>query len=106
MAEKKTTTKKVEVKTESKAVIIRPRLTEKAVIAQEKRGVYTFNVEKDATKKTIITAVKTLYKVTPTKIRIAAIPKKNKFFRGAWGKKGGGKKAYVYLKKGDKIEVA
>jgi ribosomal protein L23 len=32
------------------------------------------------------------------------IPKKNVFVRGKWGTKGGGKKAYVYLKKGDKIE--
>ncbi len=101
-------TKKVEKKEEIKTlrVLINPRMTEKSVIMQESRGVYTFNVEKDATKKTIARAVKAEYKVTPIKVRVASVPPKNKFVRGKWGVKSGGKKAYVYLKKGDKIDVA
>jgi ribosomal protein L23 len=36
---------------------------------------------------------------------LLALPTKKKFFRGHWGVRGGGKKAYVYLKKGDKIDI-
>mgnify|MGYP001567965315 CR=1 FL=1 len=99
--------KKVEEKKiEKKSVLISPRMTEKSVLQQESKGIYTFNVERDATKKSIIACVKLEYKVTPIMIRMVAVPSKQKFSRGKWGVKGGGKKAYVYLKKGDKINVA
>lgn len=102
MAKAKVTEKKVE----KKSALIKARITEKSVLSQEKRNIYTFNVEKDATKSQVITSVKATYKVTPLDVRMVTIPKKQKFFRGAWGTRGGGKKAYVYLKKGDKIDVA
>jgi len=98
--------KKVENKIEKKSVLIKPRVTEKVVLKQEKDGVYAFNVEKFATKKSVSASVKAAYKVSPIRVHLIAIPAKKKFFRGAWGTKGGGKKAYVYLKKGDKIDVA
>ena len=104
MANKKT--EKTDKKVEKRSALVKPRITEKAVLKQEKEGVYAFNVEKDATKKTVIASVKAKYKVTPVTVRLLAIPAKRKYFRGAWGTKGGGKKAYVYLKKGDKIDVA
>lgn len=97
MAEKKIT---------KKSVLLSPRVTEKAVLSQEKKNVYAFNVETEATKSQVIASVKAAYKVTPLDVRMVRVPKKKKFFRGAWGTKGGGKKAYVYLKKGDKIDVA
>lgn len=106
MAKSKTETKVLVAKTGNRIAIIKPRVTEKAVLKQEKSGVYTFNVEKEATKRDVLLEVKSKYKVTPLKINMVTIPKKNKFFRGAWGKKGGGKKALVYLKKGDKINIA
>jgi large subunit ribosomal protein L23 len=86
-------------------VLIRPRVTEKAAIAAERRNVYSFEVAKDATHSSVIASIRDAYKVTPIKVRLLAIPKKRVFVRGNWGTKGGGKKAYVYLKKGDKIEV-
>ncbi|MBX4195840.1 50S ribosomal protein L23 [Candidatus Parcubacteria bacterium] len=92
--------------TEKKSVLIKPRITEKSAIQQELRNVYAFNVERDATKKTIVASIRAKYKVTPVGVRMVSIPSKKKFFRGKWGVKGGGKKAYVYLKKGDKIDVA
>lgn len=95
-----------ENKSKRKSAIIKSRMTEKAVLQQEKSHVYTFNVEQDATKRGVLLDIKEKYKVTPLKINIVNTPKKKKFFRGAWGKKGGGKKAYVFLKKGDKINVA
>lgn len=86
-------------------VLMRPRITEKAVIGADKNGVYVFNVETDATKAAIMASVKDAYKVTPVKVRTVNIKPKNVFVRGKRGVKKGGKKAYVYLKKGDKIEL-
>ena len=89
-------------------ILKNPRITEKASILVEGNA-YTFDVMADATKKEIEQAVKTLYKVTPVRIRTLPIPKKTTMPRGGKrgnkGTSGGGKKAYVYLKKGDKIEV-
>ena len=41
----------------------------------------------------------------PTRVNIAKIPSKRTLSRGKRGVKKGGKKAYVYLKEGDKIEL-
>jgi ribosomal protein L23 len=86
-------------------VLVRPRVTEKAALSADKSGVYVFEVTTDATKKAVIASVRDAYKVTPIKVRLVAIPKKKTFVRGRAGNKGGGKKAYVYLEKGDKIEI-
>lgn len=87
------------------SVVLHPRITEKAALSADKKGVYVFEVTKDATKKSVVASIRDAYKVTPEKIRFVAIPKKKIFYRGRPGVKGGGKKAYVYLKKGDKIEI-
>lgn len=86
-------------------VLVRPRITEKAVLGADKSGVYVFEVMPKATKTQIAASVKAAYKVEPVKVRIAKIPAKAVFVRGKKGVKSGGKKAYVYLKKGDKIEL-
>ena len=87
------------------AVIMKqPRITEKATVSAE-GGAYVFDVFPRATKGDVVRAVKELYHVTALKVRIAAIPRKSVFVRGRVGVKGGGKKAYVYLKKGEKIEI-
>ena len=85
-------------------ILKNPRITEKASIVTD-RNVYVFDVDRKANKKMIEDAVKAIYKVTPRKVRTTRIPTKKTFVRGNRGTKGGGKKAYVYLKKGDKIEV-
>ena len=82
-----------------------PRITEKAALGADKAGVYVFEVAKNATKKSISDSVHESYKVTPVKVRVAGIPARKVFVRGKMGVKKGGRKAYVYLKKGDKIEV-
>lgn len=87
------------------SVLLRPRVTEKAALKADKENVYVFNVTTDATVKTIKASIKEAYKVTPLRVRMLAIPTKEVFRRGKFGTKGGGKKAYVYLKKGDKIEI-
>lgn len=89
----------------AEAIIVRPRITEKATDIAEKDNAYAFEVAPHATKRQIIQAVRDLYNVTPTGVRIVQIPKKRvRGRRGEWGTSGGGKKAYVFLKKGDRIE--
>ncbi|MEK7082040.1 MAG: 50S ribosomal protein L23, partial [Patescibacteria group bacterium] len=68
--------------------IIRPRVTEKATTVAE-NGVYVFEVEKDANKKEIAADIKNLYKVSPVKINVVKIPRKQVFVRGKKGFKAG-----------------
>ena len=89
----------------AKSVLLRPRITEKAAIGADKNNVYVFEVTRNATKKSVAASVKSIYKVTPVRVNVANIPDKAVFIRGKRGVKSGGKKAYVYLKKGDKIEL-
>ena len=85
-------------------IIKKPRITEKAAFNAEK-NVYVFNVSSDANKTEIKKAFFKLYKVKPVKVNILAIPRKKVFVRGKEGVIGGGKKALVYLKKEDKVEI-
>jgi large subunit ribosomal protein L23 len=87
-------------------LIVRPRITEKAGIQSETLNVYTFEVRKDATKRKIAHAVKELYKVTPLRVNMVKLPSKAVFVRGKRGAQSSVKKALVFLKKGDKIEIA
>lgn len=87
-----------------KKQIKKPRVTEKASFAAES-NVYTFNVEKNANKTEIKKAIFALYKVKPVKVNIVNMMIKKTFMKGRAGQTGGGKKAMVYLKKGDKIEI-
>lgn len=85
-------------------VILSPLVSEKASIFTEK-NIYTFKVGIKASKKNISSAISYYYKVEPLKVRTVTIPKKQTFIRGKKGFKSGYKKAYVYLKKNDKIEL-
>lgn len=84
-------------------VIRSPRITEKATQIAE-HNVYTFDVAVSATKNEIKEAVKVLYKVNPRRINVITIHKRNVVVRGKRGTENGGRKAMVYLNKGDKIE--
>jgi large subunit ribosomal protein L23 len=84
-------------------IINNPRITEKASNAIE-HNVYTFDVAGPANKTEIKKAVFELYKVRPIRVNVVSVPKKKITMKGKIGSKGGGKKAYVYLKVGDKIE--
>ncbi len=86
-------------------IILKPRITEKSGIMTETSNVYTFEVEKNATKDTVAKAIKNIYKVSAKKVRIVNLPAKEVFVRGKKGTKPAVKKALVYLKKGDKIEL-
>lgn len=81
-----------------------PRITEKASFSMEK-NIYVFDVSKTATKTEVAKAIFALYKIKPVKVNILRVPKKKIMVKGKEGIKGGGKKAVVYLKEGDKIEI-
>ena len=70
-------------------------------------GSYVFNVANGVSKREIMQAVKALYGVNPRMVRVVSVPKKIKrnMRTGKTGIRGGGKKAYVYLKKGDTINL-
>lgn len=88
------------------SIIVRPHITEKAAI-KTGDNVYVFEISSRATKTEVMKAIAVLYKVVPVKANIVrTAPRKvqQRSRRGTPGTKSGMKKAYVYLKKGDKIE--
>ncbi|HYC83004.1 MAG TPA: 50S ribosomal protein L23 [Candidatus Paceibacterota bacterium] len=87
-------------------VMKQPRITEKStILADRKAPVYTFEVEPKATKTSIKAAIKAQYKVTPVKVNIVTLPAKKKIRRGKVGTQSAVRKAFVFLKAGDKIEL-
>ena len=94
------------MKFDPSTILIRPRVTEKAALLNESRNVYTFEVTKAATKTTVKRAVKEIYKVNPERVNIVNLPSKKVLSKGKRGSTKGVVKAYVYLKAGDKIELA
>ena len=87
-------------------VLSQPRITEKATNGIE-NGVYVFDVAVNSNKKQIKEAIKRIYNVTPLKVNVTTIRRKTvrNPRTGIRGVKSGGKKAYVYLKKGDTISI-
>jgi large subunit ribosomal protein L23 len=88
-------------------VLIRPRVSEKAA-NMTASNVYTFDVVKTATKRQVREAVKAMYKVTPVKVNVVNTPAKRVRMRRkrGFGATTAGRKAYVYLKKGEEIRFA
>ena len=102
MATKKTTTKEEVVKSDK--LILSPRITEKASM-QSMSNAYTFVVHPSATKLSLLAEIKATYKVTPIKINITKIARQYTFIRGKIGSTAAIKKAVVFLKKGDTINL-
>ena len=92
-----------DLKAKYSGILLRPRITEKASTLSN-QNVFAFEVAKSATKDQVAKAIKAYYKVTPVKVRTVVNPSKKTFVRGKKGSKPAIKKAYVYLKKGDKLE--
>lgn len=90
--------------TSEATVLLRPRVTEKAT-ALALRGVYAFEVTKGATERMVKSAIRALYSVSPVKVAFVPLRSKEIIVKGRKGRTKGGKKAYVYLKKGEKIEI-
>lgn len=87
-------------------ILLSPRITEKGAYLSE-HGAYVFNVARGANKHEIAEAVQAIYKVTPRSVRVVRVPGKRRLTRGTnrMGSSAEGKKAYVYLKKGETIEL-
>ncbi len=104
MATKKTTTKEETKGAEKATLILSPRVTEKASM-QSSANAYTFVVAPHATKLSLLSEIKAKYKVTPVKINITNMVRQYTFIRGKLGTTAGIKKAVVFLKKGDTINL-
>lgn len=87
-------------------ILRNPRITEKAS-SHMGLGIYAFDVSDSATKKSIAHAVHALYNVRPRRVNVVTVPQKIKRSTrtGQRGTTGGGKKAYVYLNKGESITL-
>lgn len=95
------------MKNAKSTIILRPRVTEKstALATRENYGpIYTFEVEKGATKNEIAKAIEILFKVKPVKVAMINLPIKKTFVRGKKGQTAGVRKALVYLAKGKSID--
>ena len=88
------------------SVSVRPRITEKSVGMRE-QIVYTFEVKRSATKYQVRDAITALYNVTPVKVNIVNKKPAMRMVgsRNRTKHVSGMKKAYVYLKKGDTINL-
>jgi large subunit ribosomal protein L23 len=90
----------------SSQILLAPRVTEKGAYLTA-AGVYVFNIARDANKLQVADAIRETFQVTPRKVTVVNIPRKETTTRGT-NRKGmtrAGKKAYVFLKKGDTIEL-
>ncbi len=98
---------KVTTQVDHSHILVQPRITEKATLLSG-MSVYVFDVASVATKRSVMQAVESYYKVRPRKVRIVTVPVKRvrNMKTGQTGERKGGKKAYVYLKKGETITIA
>jgi large subunit ribosomal protein L23 len=86
-------------------VLREARITEKASMLSE-RGAYVFDVHQASTKDMVRKAIIAKFNVFPVKINIMNMSKKRRQSRttGVMHPTGGGRKAIVFLKKGEKID--
>lgn len=86
-------------------VILRPVISEKSTALKDKGNIYCFEVHKEATKHDIKNFISKIYNVHIERINVMNVKGKIKRKRFQEGKKKDWKKAYVKLKKGEKIEI-
>lgn len=98
---------KAEVISDMSGVLLRPRITEKAA-HMTAQHTYTFDIAPRATKTDVAKAIKEVYGVTPKKVALVKTlgKKVNLRTRRGYGRRAASKKAYVFLKEGDRIEFA
>ncbi len=88
------------------SVLLKPRITEKAA-GVNGQNTYVFIVRSDATKYDVRDAVQQLFSVTPRKVTMVtqAPRRSHSRARGREVVVPGMKKAYVFLKKGERIDL-
>ena len=86
-------------------IVIRPVVTEKCTEKREAYNIYCFEVLKQATKHEIKNVMKKIYGVNVEKINIVNKKGKVKRRRNIEGQQKDWKKAYIKLKKGEKLQI-
>jgi large subunit ribosomal protein L23 len=84
-------------------VIRRPLITEKSTALKEAQATLCFEVHRDATKPEIKKAVETLFSTKVADVRVANVHGKVKRQGRYVGRRPDWKKAFVVLKKGEKM---
>lgn len=84
-------------------VIRRPHITEKTTVQKETTRTIAFEVHRDATKQEIKKAVEKLFSVKVEDVRLANMRGKLRRQGRTVGRQPDWKKAYVVLKKGEKM---
>ena len=90
---------------EPQQIILAPLVTEKGTLLLEKANQVLFRVRPDANKIEVKHAIETLFKVKVEKVRMNRCLGKIRRVGRNIGRLPQWKKAYVTLKKGDKIEL-
>lgn len=102
--EKQRTKGKKEVRERGEKAIIRPVVTEKAFSLQSD-GVYTFVVERNATKQNIRGAVERQFGVHVERVNVVDMPGKKRQRRNVIGHVPGYRKAFVRVRDGESIDI-
>jgi large subunit ribosomal protein L23 len=89
---------------EAQKIIRRPLITEKSTQQKEANRQYAFEVDRDANKVEIQSAVERLFKVKVLKVHTSNVLGKVKRLGRKYGKRPDWKKAIVTLKEGDRID--
>ena len=89
---------------ETHEILLRPVMTERATVLQERFNQVAFQVALKANKDQIRSAVEGLYDVTVTKITTMIVHGKTKRRGTKIGKRSNWKKALITLKQGDVID--
>lgn len=103
---KKEVAKPVALKKGSRAyeVLVKPHISEKAAYG-EQNGQYTFVVKRDASKVDIKNAVREIYGILPSRVRVIHMDGKRVRFGARKGRRKDWKKAIVTLPKGKSIDI-
>ena len=83
-------------------LISSPILTEKAALGMD-RGLYVMTIDRSATKNSITTEMKKQFDLDVVSVRIVNLPAKRVKFKRLPGVQTARRKAYVQLKKGQKL---
>jgi len=86
-------------------MVISPLVTEKGTIVGEKSNQVVFRIRPGASKDQIRDVIEDLFKVTVVKVRTANFLGKERRRGRTAGRRPNWKKAYITLKKGDRIEI-
>jgi len=86
-------------------ILIQAMISEKATAMQENQNCYVFKVAVGANKLEIKKAVESAFDVKVANVTVAKMKGKTKRLGRFEGRRSDWKKAYVWLKEGDKIEL-